>query len=1117
MAAKGEQRVVQPKQGANTRPRSSFRGKKALTDDNDNIKLPGLEPEKASEELKRVKSRLRSVREAPRGGKFEAKATGEENVKGTMDVDTQPQDKKAASKLDDISVVGSPILRNKLSSHLRNVQMSVAIADAGAGLGVGENGFSPRESPKFSPKYSPKMGTETLGEGQPGNIHGLPGRFIFERRGSGRRSISKGGVEAEEPKGKNVEDGPEGDAESAKKPKGITRKFASIRFKSKSVHKADEGKENNAKDSKRDKNSGNQEEGDPKGGDMNSKFGKNAPSNKEMVKELASFKFKGGKPLDEGNLRVAEGFRPKKALTKSASLGDAPKNVVWGDPAKKSPSFNRKGSSVVIRVTKPSQRDTVKSEHEYDLIGADRAGPSQQLTKNLGGTSNESDSDSDSGSNNNLQIPMEEGREYAVLCPLDEDEGSLLSSQNPATEGIEYYTLCPSEEEEGTPSNELGEVGCKGSGSQSAGPQGKYKDHVYEDIQEVMANLPPPPPIEAYQVSHLASGNIETAEPLLYDRPALTSTFKPPIPDFVEYDQPLPPKYPPSRESSWNHGDRNHGDQNQSQPSVTRNNWAVRLPEGSGTTFKGGYDQSGLGQKGQTRQGGSTPHSPTTTAPSQDDVPQGWRIEQTVTGDPVFINESTSEKWYKATPSDGDPYFYSEDRSKTCWELPAVVNSRRRMVSDSDRAGGDDSRLPSQSLRPGGDTRPARPFSFHPHLAPSPGANLPSESRFLDKSEMKRKHNRVSVYSPIVNEMGIREKEGILTLLHTKDKSRARKTRPGHGVLAGSQLKHYKDSKHYEKDGSNPDITISLWKANIFWTKAGSKPSKRLQFELQAEQGSYLLQGEDEVASNSWFEAIKAAISGQGSLWHSSPSPDDINDIHSPVSHEAHAVKKSNIREKLKSFMIRRPEKDELKRKGILQDENVFGKHIIKLCDKERTLVPNFVSQCIATIDKRGLMCDGIYRVSGNLSMIQKLRFQVDQEKPVDLETSPWKEDIHVITGALKLYFRELPEPLFTFATFDRFIASITKIPNREQKIKAFQELIRGMPPVNRETIRTLFSHLKRVMDNVQHNRMPAKNLATVFGPTLMWPERESMNMTMATVYQNQVMEFVLLEYDHIF
>ncbi|XP_071495619.1 rho GTPase-activating protein 15-like [Diadema antillarum] len=596
------------------------------------------------------------------------------------------------------------------------------------------------------------------------------------------------------------------------------------------------------------------------------------------------------------------------------------------------------------------------------------------------------------------------------------------------------------------------------------------------------------------------------------------------------YSDTSSPLYPPSRESSWN-----HGDQNQSQPSVTRNNWAVRLPEGSGTTFKGGYDQSSLGQKGQTRQGGSTPHSPTTTAPSQDDVPQGWRIEQTVTGDPVFINESTSEKWYKATPSDGDPYFYSEDRSKTCWELPAVVNSRRRMVSDSDRAGGDDSRLPSQSLRQGGETRPARPFSFHPHLAPSPGANLPSESRFLDrglpmteeKSEMKRKHNRVSVYSPIVNEMGIREKEGILTLLHTKDKSRARKTRPGHGVLAGSQLKHYKDSKHYEvmslvyvcvsKDSSNPDITISLWKANIFWTKAGSKPSKRLQFELQAEQGSYILQGEDEVASNSWFEAIKAAISGQGSLWHSSPSPDDINDIHSPVSHEAHAVKKSNIREKLKSFMIRRPEKDELKRKGILQDENVFGKHIIKLCDKERTLVPNFVSQCIATIDKRGLMCDGIYRVSGNLSMIQKLRFQVDQEKPVDLETSPWKEDIHVITGALKLYFRELPEPLFTFATFDRFIASITKIPSREQKIKAFQELIRGMPPVNRETIRTLFSHLKRVMDNVQHNRMPAKNLATVFGPTLMWPERESMNMTMATVYQNQVMEFVLLEYDHIF
>lgn len=36
-------------------------------------------------------------------------------------------------------------------------------------------------------------------------------------------------------------------------------------------------------------------------------------------------------------------------------------------------------------------------------------------------------------------------------------------------------------------------------------------------------------------------------------------------------------------------------------------------------------------------------------------------------------------------------------------------------------------------------------------------------------------------------------------------------------------------------------------------------------------------------------------------------------------------------------------------------------------------------------------------------------------------------EDIHVTTGALKMYFRELPEPLFTYAVFHDFVGAISK------------------------------------------------------------------------------------------
>lgn len=99
-----------------------------------------------------------------------------------------------------------------------------------------------------------------------------------------------------------------------------------------------------------------------------------------------------------------------------------------------------------------------------------------------------------------------------------------------------------------------------------------------------------------------------------------------------------------------------------------------------------------------------------------------------------------------------------------------------------------------------------------------------------------------------------------------------------------------------------------------------------------------------------------------------------------------------------------------------------------------------------------GLEVDGIYRVSGNLAVIQKLRHKADHgdaggpgclggpplslflfhldpcvvfvEEHLDLDDGQW-EEIHVITGALKLFLRELPEPLFPFSCFDKFIAAI--------------------------------------------------------------------------------------------
>ncbi|XP_077176271.1 rho GTPase-activating protein 15 isoform X4 [Paroedura picta] len=48
------------------------------------------------------------------------------------------------------------------------------------------------------------------------------------------------------------------------------------------------------------------------------------------------------------------------------------------------------------------------------------------------------------------------------------------------------------------------------------------------------------------------------------------------------------------------------------------------------------------------------------------------------------------------------------------------------------------------------------------------------------------------------------------------------------------------------------------------------------------------------------------------------------------------------------------------------------------------------------------------------------------EEEKLNLDDSQW-EDIHVVTGALKMFFRELPEPLFPYCFFEQFVKAIRK------------------------------------------------------------------------------------------
>jgi hypothetical protein len=89
--------------------------------------------------------------------------------------------------------------------------------------------------------------------------------------------------------------------------------------------------------------------------------------------------------------------------------------------------------------------------------------------------------------------------------------------------------------------------------------------------------------------------------------------------------------------------------------------------------------------------------------------------------------------------------------------------------------------------------------------------------------------------------------------------------------------------------------------------------------------------------------------------------------------------RQDNLRDKLRKFFVRRPTVDLLVKKGIWKDEPVFGCHLSALCNFDGSTVPKFVQQVIQLIESKqeNMKADGIYRASGNLSQIQKIRCQV--------------------------------------------------------------------------------------------------------------------------------------------
>lgn len=143
-------------------------------------------------------------------------------------------------------------------------------------------------------------------------------------------------------------------------------------------------------------------------------------------------------------------------------------------------------------------------------------------------------------------------------------------------------------------------------------------------------------------------------------------------------------------------------------------------------------------------------------------------------------------------------------------------------------------------------------------------------------------------------------------------------------------------------------------------------------------------------------------------------------------------------------------------------------------------------------MEARGLESTGIYRVPGNNAVVSSLQEQLNRGPgDINLQDERW-QDLNVISSLLKSFFRKLPEPLFTDDKYNDFIEA-NRIEDSRERMKTLRKLIRDLPGHYYETLKFLVGHLKTIADHSEKNKMEPRNLALVFGPTLVRTSEDNM------------------------
>ncbi|XP_044288193.1 rho GTPase-activating protein 29 isoform X2 [Varanus komodoensis] len=220
---------------------------------------------------------------------------------------------------------------------------------------------------------------------------------------------------------------------------------------------------------------------------------------------------------------------------------------------------------------------------------------------------------------------------------------------------------------------------------------------------------------------------------------------------------------------------------------------------------------------------------------------------------------------------------------------------------------------------------------------------------------------------------------------------------------------------------------------------------------------------------------------------------------------------------------------------------HLFGVEFNQAAKNTPDGIPFIIKKCTSEIESRALNVKGIYRVNGAKSRVEKLCQAFENGKDL-VELSELYA--HDISNVLKLYLRQLPEPLILFRLYNEFIGLAKESQNINEEIDKKQasprtkkrqsvcielnriilkikDLLKLLPAPNYNTLQFLLGHLHRVSEQSDENKMSASNLGIIFGPTLIRPRQTDATLSLSSLvdypYQARVVELLITYYEKIF